>query len=366
MRNILKPSLRGLLALAFVGACAVGAFAQAQVNDARVIRARAGGVNFVSGAVEYNREGEGAWRALSDRGELESGDAVRTGAESRVEVLLNPGSYLRVGGGSQFELADASLDDLHVKLTRGSAVVEATGYSETDLSILVETPQARVRLVRSGIYRFNVLPTGVTEVAVQKGRALVGAGELLVKGGRVARVGAGGAPEVAKAKFEKRDRDALDLWSRERGKELAKANEKVSARQVAAAFNSFDSPFFPRLHGVWYFNARGGYYTFLPFYSNWGSPYGHSYWSWLYAPRGFPCHSCAGGRDYNAGPRPGTSPRGSTPRGATPRGTGGPGRATPSAGPTPVRSQPTPARSFPRPMPRSDGGRMPRGRQQQQ
>jgi hypothetical protein len=349
MRNTLKPSARGLLALVFAAACAVGAAAQAR--DARVISARAGGVNFLSGKVEFNREGEAAWRALSGEDELQSGDAVRTGAGGRVEVLLNPGSYLRAGEGAQFELADASLEDLRLNLVRGSAVIEATGYSETDLSILVETPQARVRIVRSGIYRFNVLPEGVTEVGVQKGRVTVGAGELLVKGGHTVRVAGAGQPEVAKAKFRKEDRDDLDLWSRERGKELAKMNEKVSARQVAAAFDRFDSPFFPRLHGVWYFNSRGRCYTFMPFYSSWGSPYGHSYWSWLFFPNGYRCSSCAGGpRAYTGGGSRGNTPP--APRAAPPGGA--------ASRPQPVRSQPPPVREFPRGGGDRPGGRMPR------
>lgn len=335
MRNAFRISLLGLLALSFA------ASARAQSRDLRVISARAGGVNLVSGRVEYNREGDAAWRVLSGKDELQSGDAVRAAAGGRVEVLLNPGSYLRAGGGAEFELADASLEDLRVKLTRGSAVVEATGYGDADLSILVETPRARVRIVRSGIYRFNVLPSGATEVGVQKGRVLVGAEELVVKGGRLVRVGEAGQTEVAKAKFEKKDRDELDLWSRERGKELAKLNEKVSGRHLAAAFRGFNDPFGPRLNGLWYFNPRGGFYTFLPFYSSWRSPYGHYYWNQVwpsggYAGRGG--YTNHGGVPAHTGGSSGNSPRG-----------GGHGGA-PAARPAPV------GRSFPS---RGMGGREP-------
>jgi hypothetical protein len=367
MRKLWKSALCGLLLAAFAAA----ATAQTTGRDARVISARAGGVNFVAGAVERNGEGEGAWRALTDKDELRGGDVVRTRAGGRVEVLLNPGSYLRAGEGAEFELADASLDNLRVKLTRGSVVVEATGYNETDLSLLFETPQGHVRIIRSGIYRFNVLPSGVTEVGVQKGRVLVGAGELLVKGGHLVRVGATAQPEVAKAKFKKEERDALDQWSRERGRELAKLNEKVSARQAAAAFSSFDTPFFPRLYGVWYFNARGNCYTFLPFYSSWNSPYGRSYWSWLYAPNSYyggypggyyPRRGQPGGRQTGT-----NNPRGNSGNSDSRPTRPGGGAERPRPGPVARPQQPhTPSRSYPRSYPRGGGedlpggGRMPR------
>lgn len=363
MSKMLKTALSGLLVLV----CAAAALGQTPGRDARVISARAGGVNFVSGPVEFNREGETSWNALTVKDELKSGDAVRAGANGRVEVLLNPGSYLRAGEGAQFELADTSLEDLRLRLTRGSAVVEATGYGGADLSITFETPQGRARIVRSGIYRFNVLPSGVTEVAVLKGRVTLGDGDgaQVVKGGHLVRFTGAGAPEVAKAKFKKEERDALDLWSRERGKELAKLNEKLSAQHASAAFesfnNSFSHTFYPRVYGVWYFNARGGCYTFVPFQSSWSSPYGHSYWNYYYVPSGN-CHLCAGGRQSGrnnpGGAQPGTN------SGAG-RQTGGGGVARPSS--PPVRERPTPPRNFPRPMPRGrggdslpGGGRMPR------
>jgi FecR protein len=360
MRKLWKSSLFGLLFLALASA----ASAQTTGRDSRVISARAGAVNFVSGVVERNSEGEAAWRALSDKDELGGGDVVRTGAGGRVEVLLNPGSYLRAGGGAQFELADASLDDLRLKLVRGSVVVEATGYGDEELSILFETPQASVRIVRGGIYRFNVLPSGVTEVGVQKGRVRVGAGEQLVKGGHLVRFGGAAAPEVAKAKFKKEERDELDLWSRERGKELAKLNEKVSAQHVSTAFSSFNDPYSPRLHGVWYYNARGGYYTFLPFYASWNSPYGHSYWNRLYSPWGYYNSRPRRGRHHGAHPgtgnrphRPGAGGGGNSTGGRANSPGGGGGAAAPA--PRPVRTQPSVRPQLPREL------RTPRARDQQ-
>jgi hypothetical protein len=289
MKKIVNASMRSLFALAFVSACALGVaraqssgghLVSAQSRTDRVISARAGGVNFVSGGVEVRSDGEKEWRDLRAQDELKTGDAVRTGSDGRVEILLNPGSYLRAAEGTELTMADASLDDLRVALSRGSALVEATGYSDIDLSITVTTPQSRLRIIRSGIYRIDVLPTGAAEVSLLKGRALIGSGEMLVKGGKLARAGAGG---VEVSKLEKRSRDALELWSRERGKELAKANENLTRRGVRTLlanvrFNGlFDESSSYGYSGVWLLTGSG-YFTFLPFYPYWQSPYGFNYW----------------------------------------------------------------------------------------
>lgn len=289
MKDTRKTFKRLFIAAALVAAC-VGAGARAQNREEHFISARAGGINFVSGDVTARSAGEKEWRRLSVKDNLRSGDAVR--AVGRVEALLNPGSYLRAGDGAEFELTSASLEDLQLTLRRGGIVVEATGYDGLDLSIVVVTPQARVLIVRGGLYRLNVLPSGVTEVAVQHGRAFVGGSpETLVKGGKVARVGAGGVEVV---KFDKNNRDMLDLWSRERGHELAKANEKLANRNTNAllARTSFDTMFSAQnSSGFWLWSAGSGCYTFLPLYAGYRSPYGFWYGS-SYNPFGYQCNSC--------------------------------------------------------------------------
>src|SRR5437764_14638433 len=116
MKNILKTSLRSFIALSFVSVFAVAA-AHAQNREEHFISARAGGVNFVAGDVRARLGGESNWQRLSVKDDLKSGDAVRTGAEGRVEVLLNPGSYFRAGEGTDFELDEALLNELRLRLT---------------------------------------------------------------------------------------------------------------------------------------------------------------------------------------------------------------------------------------------------------
>lgn len=342
VKKILETSLCGLVALSIFTAFAVTS-ARAQNREEHFISARAGGVNFVNGDVKARHAGETDWQRLSTKDDLKTGDTVRTGADGRVEVLLNPGSYFRAGEFTEFELVDASLDNLRLRLTRGSAVVEAAGYDRLGLDIAVATPQARVHVIRSGVYRFSVLPSGVTEVAVQKGRALIGEAGLaqVVKGGFVARVGAGGVEEVSK--LDKSGRDDLDLWSRERGRELAKENEKLNNRQnrTLLASNGFDRFFSarsPGSFGVWFFSRRVGCYTFLPFGYGWSSPYGFGYDSWLYTPYNS-CGFCSR-RGYNPGivsngtPSGYSSGSGQNTGGSNP-GSSYPGGASPAPPPAP-------------------------------
>lgn len=342
MKHFRKASLRTLLLSAFVCAGASGV-AGAEVSDARVISARAGGVNFVAGDVKVRRAASADWDALSVGDELKSGDAVRTGPAGRVEVLLNPGSYFRAGRSTEFTLTSANLEDLQVELARGSAVVEATGYGDMKLFLQVSMPGALVKIERSGVYRLNAPAGGPPEVAVVKGRAVVGGAP--VKGGKAARASGAGVEVV---KFDKDSRDELDQWSRDRGKELAKANEKLSHRALRSAFGSrgFDAGFgrWGSPHGFWFFNAGLRCYTFLPYGLGWRSPYGYGYNTGVMpSPRGgwTTGHNAPGGA--------GSNPRGGTWGGGPGSGGGGVGSSPRPAHPTPV-TRPSRVEPAERPM----------------
>jgi uncharacterized membrane protein YgcG len=355
MKQLKKVSLRSLMVLAFVCAGAFGV-ARADVRDLRVISARAGGVNLVSGDVKVRRAASADWLALSTPDELKSGDTVRTGATGRIEVLLNPGSYFRAGGNTEFTLASADLNELRVELARGSAVVEATGYGDMKLWIEVVTPGALVHVVRSGVYRINAPAGGPTEVAVTKGRAVVSS--TIIKGGKVARV-SGGNVEVAK--LDKDWRDEFDMWSRDRGKELAKANERLNRRAVRSAFlmGNIDNIFGESWgrSGFWFFNADVRCYTFLPFGIGWRSPYGYGYGMGIYRPmpdpsgRWSPTYIPPAGGGSTA-----SNPGGGTRGGGGSGGSGGGGGSTPGGGgnftpvtPTPI-TPPSRVEPMERPM----------------
>jgi hypothetical protein len=266
--------------------------AQAQNRERFGISAKAGGVNAVTGRVMVKRAGQ-TEQLLTNRDDLASGDVVNTSAGGQAEILLNPGTYLRLAENTEFVLVDNSLDNLQVKLNSGSVIVEATGVDGLELHIPIVTAQQRMTIVRAGIYRINVT-SGLTELFVHKGRMRLGDNpKHIVKGGKKATF-TGGTETVAK--LEKTDKDDFDEWSKLRGKTLARANAKLSARTVngylASGFSGWN---FRGRYGLWTWSPFASCYTFLPFYYGWGSPYGSYYGSFAggyYGPGGY--------RDYRS------------------------------------------------------------------
>src|SRR5687767_1326174 len=255
--------------------------AAAQNRERFGISAKAGGVNTVVGRVRVTRQGQQP-QVLTSTDNLVAGETVTTAASSNAEILLNPGSYLRLGESSEFQFEDISLDNLRLRLMKGSAIIEATGVADMDLGIKIATEHGEFTIIRSGVYRVDVRP-GFAEMAVRKGRASVGPNKTdIVKGGKVVTLTNGVA---AIAKLNK-DKDAFDAWSKQRAELLAQANARLLNRSFngyLSSFSGWDSWFWgPRRFGLWTYSPRAGCYTFMPFYYGWSSPYGHYYGSYYW------------------------------------------------------------------------------------
>ncbi len=249
----------------------------AAAGDRYVISAKAGGVNFVDGGVAVARKnGRSGYLTKGDK--LDIGDKVSTGAASKVEILLNPGSYLRLGDNARFEFITTSLDDLQLKFESGSAILEV--FAGDDFQVALSTPKSKFLLVESGVYRLDILPGGVERLEVWQGSARAAEDTGLIKRGRSATTTASGSALIAK--FDRDEKDALDVWSKARSKDLAKLTGKLNRDMVRTAlmrsflgrgwnmYNSF---------GLWIYEPRFGGYCFLPFGNGWGSPYGYGYGS---------------------------------------------------------------------------------------
>src|SRR5882762_1545553 len=207
MKNARVAVVSSLFVVAFVLSFPLKSLAQDR--EKFVISARAGGVNAVTGRASVHARGNADWRQLTIKEDLETGDVVRTGVDGRVEMLLNPGSYMRIGENSEFELADNSIENLEVRLIRGTAIVEVTGADDEALLIGITTPHTRLSIVRRGLYRVSVVPGDNTELIVRKGRVMLEGSHTKVKGGDKV-VFSSSSFSVAKLEdTEKKDWDAL-------------------------------------------------------------------------------------------------------------------------------------------------------------
>lgn len=351
-----------LLAMVALISCATLAQAQAQNRERFGISAKAGGINAVSGKVSVKTKDQPA-RLLTSQDDLSSGDIITTGLSSQVEVLLNPGTYLRLAENSEFVMEDTSLDNLLVRLTKGSAIIEATGPDQLQLNIPVVTDQSRFKIVRAGIYRINVAK-GTTELIVRKGRVELNGTYERIKGGKKVTLTSTGETI---AKLTNEDKDQFDDWSKIRGQTLARANTKLNSRMVngylmagSLGYGSFG----PSRWGLWTWSSFSSCYTFLPYSYGWGSPYG-SYYGAYFSGGGYygggygnygvvvnsnPNGSGGSGGGYSGGGTsgyPGGGTSGGTGSGGSGAGTGGGGyRGTPSGS---VSSPPsTPSMAGPR------------------
>ncbi|MBA3633198.1 MAG: FecR domain-containing protein [Acidobacteria bacterium] len=240
-----------------------------------LISADAGGVNYVEGKVAVKQNnGRNGYLIKGDK--LEVGEKVSTGAEGKAEILLNPGSYVRLAENSEFEFKTTSLDDLQLKLNRGSAMFEV--ITDDDFSFAVNTPKGKFYVVKSGVYRVDVLGDGSGKIAVWKGKAQVGNLEATeIKSGREATVNGN---QVAVRKFDRDDKDALEAWSKIRAKELAKVNSRLERNNLRNTLvNSFNRNGWSLYdsYGLWVFDRFSGNYCFLPFGYGWSSPYGYGF-----------------------------------------------------------------------------------------
>lgn len=247
-----------------------------------VISAKPGGVNLIQGSVSVARKAGRSGQLL--KGDtLEIGDQISTGSGGRAEILLNPGSFVRLAENSKFEFTTTALEDLQLKLSAGSAIFEV--ITDNEFSFAVNTPNAKFYVVKTGVYRIDVLQDGTGKIEVWKGKAQIGdvyATE--VKSGREAVVKGN---QVSVAKFDRDEKDDFEIFSKTRAKELAKVNAKLQERDlrtslIGSFYNTrwslYDS------YGLWVFSPAFGSYCFLPFGYGWNSPYGYFYPSdiWRY------------------------------------------------------------------------------------
>jgi len=213
-----------------------------------VISVKAGLVNHVQGTTNV--------KVLES---VRAGHSVKTGPDGYVEILLRPGSFLRLGEDSEASLDDTDLSTVKVTIVRGPAIVEA-GEISKERPITITTGNLTTKIIESGIYRF------------EKGVATVLAGKLQTADAKLSYEKGWQIffqDNYRARKTGKMQETSLDVYSQTRSGAIASANfSMVTTLNGSPSYNSFD---------VWLFSPNLGFYTYIPG-SNYRSPYGYRYY----------------------------------------------------------------------------------------
>jgi hypothetical protein len=245
-----------------------------------------GTINYVEGSASI------AGQALNQKSvgftQLEPGEALQTG-NGRVEVLLTPGVFLRVGENSSLRMLSPSLLDTEVALDRGQADVEVDEIRPQNNLVVVEDGGG-TRLLKNGLYAFDA---GNRTVRVFNGEAELlsndrGQKPIKIKNDREIYVAAN-EPIKAVHFAPNQAEDALYNWSSLRSQYLAEAN-----MNLASAYASY-GPFAPG----WYWDAGFWGYTWLPGDGLFWNPFGWGFYSPRYLYYGGPVFY--GGRGFYHG-----------------------------------------------------------------
>ncbi len=213
---------------------------------------------------------------------LEVGQTLDT-QMGKVEVLLTPGVFLRVGDASSVTMLANGLTNTQVRLSQGHAIVEVDDiYPQNDLRVVEGVTVAR--LMKPGLYDFNLRQN---EIRVFDGQAMVQDGdkEVKLKGGHELNVA-----ETARVKavsFDKKKNENGDLynWSSLRSSYLAEANVD-EANMLAAdewgpwgGWGGWGWGWGAWGWGGWGWDPWFGAYTFMPWGGTFFSPYGWGFYS---------------------------------------------------------------------------------------
>jgi hypothetical protein len=184
-----------------------------------------------SGDVWTWRPGDADWTPAQKNLPLTAGDRVYSAAESRFEIQVGPGAFVRGGGGTEVGIEKHKSDFLRLDVPRGTISLDARHLGIGQV-IEVITAQAEFRMDRAGYYRLDVRPSMVRLTTRAGGLATVklASGKLTVAGSGTELV-VDQSPTTPVASETVSAPDDWDNWNYERSADLL---DTESARYVSA------------------------------------------------------------------------------------------------------------------------------------
>jgi hypothetical protein len=232
--------------------------------DPPAVPAQPGTLNAINGEISIN--GIPVNSIIGEaRAAPEARQIIRTG-QGMAEILLNPGSFLRLGKASELTLETEGTPEIRATLLKGEALVEIL---DADAALTMEQNGVTALLQTPGLYEFNEKRS---IIAVYAGQARLNKADKQL----TASAGFG----VRRRRFlvfptHPDPGNALFLWSRSRSQQLS-SESRVSAQENNGATRSIGPQ--------WHWDPWSGSYTFLSASGFVTGPFGWPYFSPGYAP----------------------------------------------------------------------------------
>ena len=229
-------------------------------------------VSVVKGDVTTTRGDSGDWIATVVNMPIVEGDSIQTTGDSRAEIQLDYGNYIRLGSDTEVQLLELGSQKFRVFIVHGTAIYGELPGSEADVDI--EMQLAAMRPMKSGRYRIEVGPQemkvmarlGEAEVAFQENQEKLPQGKMIS-----AYEGTNG---VVYAIYDLPPKDEFDKWVEQRDKYLRRTQSyKYLSRDIYGA-DTLDH------HGSWRMVLGVGY-TWFPVVTTGWAPYRDGRWIWL-------------------------------------------------------------------------------------
>ena len=232
-----------------------------------IVSAKAGLIHLIEGTVLIND------KVVEQAGDkflsMKAGETLSTQA-GRAEILLNAGTYLRIGQNAAVRLDTADLEDTHLTMLSGTALIEVAELPK-DVSATIELMGSQAALRKRGLYEFNADKPG--NVRVYDGElTLTASGATPIKIGKGREI-AFNALSSGPGKFDETLTSELFNWGSRRALYIARVNESAARTMYANATNGlstqsllqqFGMTPFGSYTGVWFFNPMFGTYTYMP------------------------------------------------------------------------------------------------------
>jgi hypothetical protein len=194
-----------------------------------IISARPGSLNYLDGEALLNQTP--LTKSALGTTFLNTDDVLQTGA-GKLEILLTPGVFLRIGDQSAVRFTVLSLIRVEIQVIQGEAILEADELM-TDNRIQVKVGDSHSLIQKPGLYRFTAGPPATYAVIAGKSEvSAFGQTVELSKGRQMAIL-----QPLKKRKFDSKREDDLYAWSNERSEYEAAASYQ-SARDASLVYGS--------------------------------------------------------------------------------------------------------------------------------